>query len=84
MRVLVTPRSFAKTDRRPLELLEAAGCEVIRNPRGEILSREEMLALVREVAPTLFAHAGPSCVAGPCPEGKMSCGRMAQMRERYR
>ena len=49
MRVLVTPRSFAKTDRRPLELLEAAGCEVIRNPRGEILSREEMLALVRDV-----------------------------------
>ncbi len=45
---------------------------------------DQMLALVREVAPTLFAHAGPSCVAGPCPEGKMSCGRMAQMRERYR
>lgn len=45
---------------------------------------DQMLALVRKVAPTLFAHAGPSCVAGPCPEGKMSCGRMAQMRERYR
>ncbi|MBR5236715.1 MAG: FAD-dependent thymidylate synthase [Clostridia bacterium] len=44
----------------------------------------EMLRLVREVAPTLFALAGPSCVAGPCPEGKMSCGRAAAMRKEYK
>ncbi|MBE7035477.1 MAG: FAD-dependent thymidylate synthase [Ruminococcaceae bacterium] len=43
----------------------------------------EMLRLVREVAPTLFAFAGPSCVAGPCPEGKMSCGKAAEMRKTY-
>ncbi|HXK77716.1 MAG TPA: FAD-dependent thymidylate synthase [Oscillospiraceae bacterium] len=36
---------------------------------------DEMLRLCKEVAPTLFAKAGPPCVAGPCPEGKMSCGR---------
>ncbi|HPD88933.1 MAG TPA: FAD-dependent thymidylate synthase [Oscillospiraceae bacterium] len=35
---------------------------------------DEMLRLCKEVAPTLFAKAGPPCVAGPCPEGKMSCG----------
>ncbi len=45
---------------------------------------DEMLKLVREVAPTLFSLAGPSCVAGPCPEGKMSCGKVAEMRAKYR
>ena len=45
---------------------------------------DEMLRLVKEVAPTLFALAGPSCVAGPCPEGKMTCGKAADMRKKYR
>ena len=48
--------------------------------------RDLARALVREVypvSPALFAKAGPSCVAGPCPEGKMSCGRAAQVREEY-
>lgn len=43
----------------------------------------EMLRLVREVAPSLFSKSGPPCVAGPCPEGKMSCGKAAEMREKY-
>lgn len=43
-----------------------------------------MLAEVKAVAPHLFALAGPSCVAGPCPEGKMSCGKAAEMREKFR
>lgn len=45
---------------------------------------EEMLRLVAGVAPLLFSRAGPPCVQGECPEGKMSCGRMREMRERYR
>ena len=44
---------------------------------------QEMLRLCREVAPTLFSHAGPSCLNGPCPEGAMTCGRIKEMRERY-
>lgn len=44
---------------------------------------DEMLRLVKEVAPTLFKYAGPSCVSGPCPEGRMSCGKMAEKREKY-
>jgi thymidylate synthase (FAD) len=37
---------------------------------------ERMLALVREVAPTLFKDAGPRCKAlGYCPEAK-GCGKM--------
>ena len=36
---------------------------------------DKMLALCREVSPVLFSKAGPSCVRGPCPEGKKSCGK---------
>ncbi|MBQ9414655.1 MAG: FAD-dependent thymidylate synthase [Clostridia bacterium] len=44
---------------------------------------DEMLRLCREVSPSLFAHAGPSCLNGPCPEGSMSCGKMKEMRKKY-
>jgi len=43
----------------------------------------EMLRLVRAAAPTLFATSGPGCVGGRCPEGKKSCGKMAQVREAF-
>ena len=42
----------------------------------------QMLKLCREVSPTLFAKAGPSCVNGPCSEGKMSCGKALEVRQR--
>ncbi len=34
----------------------------------------KMLELVRPTAPFIFADAGPGCVRGACPEGKMTCG----------
>lgn len=34
----------------------------------------KMLDLVRPTAPYIFADAGPGCVRGACPEGKMTCG----------
>lgn len=43
----------------------------------------EMLRLVRGAAPLLFEKAGPPCLRGSCPEGKMSCGQAAQIRERF-
>lgn len=33
-----------------------------------------MLVLVKDVAPILFANAGPTCLCGVCKEGPMSCG----------
>lgn len=45
---------------------------------------DQMLKLVSEVAPNLFKNAGPSCIAGGCPEGKMTCGKIKQVREFYR
>lgn len=44
---------------------------------------EEMLRQLKGIAPVLFRHAGPGCIAGPCPEGSMSCGRLQEMREKY-
>ena len=41
---------------------------------------EEMLRLVYPVAPHLFRTAGPACVSGPCPEGRMCCGKIAVCR----
>lgn len=44
---------------------------------------KQMLQLVKPVAPTLFEKAGPGCLSGPCPEGKMTCGEMAAVREEF-
>jgi thymidylate synthase (FAD) len=44
---------------------------------------DEMLRLVKKIAPALFSQAGPGCVSGECPEGKMSCGEMAEVRGKY-
>lgn len=44
---------------------------------------EEMLKQVKEVAPTLFKYSGPECLNGPCPEGKMSCGKINEVRAKY-
>ena len=34
-----------------------------------------MLRLLCDSCPEIFGYIGPSCVYGPCPEGRMSCGR---------
>jgi thymidylate synthase (FAD) len=43
----------------------------------------EMLRLVLEAAPNLFKNAGPSCLRGACPEGKMSCGKRDEVRAMF-
>lgn len=44
---------------------------------------EQMLRLVSEVSPQLFKKAGPPCLSGKCPEGKMTCGKMNEVRAFY-
>ncbi len=44
---------------------------------------EQMLFLVKGVCPTIFKFAGPPCVKGRCPEGKMTCGKAAEMKKKY-
>lgn len=43
----------------------------------------EMLKLVKEVAPNLFKKSGPPCLYGKCPEGKMTCGKMVEVKEKF-
>ena len=43
----------------------------------------EMLRIVRDIAPTIFKTSGPICISGPCPEGKMSCGKIKEVREKF-
>lgn len=45
---------------------------------------EEMLRLVKGIAPTIFDKAGPACIKGPCPEGKYTCGKIKEVRNRYK
>lgn len=45
---------------------------------------DSMLARVRDVEPELFRGVGPYCYQlGRCPEGRFSCGKMEEVRERY-
>ena len=43
----------------------------------------QMLRLVRPIAPTIFAKAGPGCLRGACPEGKMTCGKIQEVRRAF-
>ena len=44
---------------------------------------DRMLELVLPLAPHIFAAAGPRCLTGPCPEGRMCCGQQAHVRQKY-
>lgn len=40
----------------------------------------QMLSLCKQAAPGVFKKAGPPCVRGGCPEGKMTCGKIKEVR----
>ena len=45
---------------------------------------DEMLELAHEAAPVIFEGIGPKCVQfGYCPEGKMTCGKIKEMKKKY-
>ena len=43
----------------------------------------QMLKIVKQVSPAIFKYAGPSCLAGECPEGTMTCGQILAVRKKY-
>jgi thymidylate synthase (FAD) len=45
---------------------------------------EKMMGIVKPLAPAIFADAGPSCLTGPCPEGEMTCGKIKEVRAKYK
>ena len=58
--------------RQLLHFFELRCCNRAQWEIREVACR--MLELVRPTAPLIFAQAGPGCVKGACPEGKMTCG----------
>jgi D-3-phosphoglycerate dehydrogenase len=49
LRILLGPSLFADADIAPLEKLRAAGCDVIKNPHGRKLTKDELMALLSGV-----------------------------------
>lgn len=49
VKILITPRSFAKFDKEPFELLKKINAEVVINPYGRILTKQEMISLVGDI-----------------------------------
>ncbi|MCI1944986.1 phosphoglycerate dehydrogenase [Clostridium luticellarii] len=48
-KILITPRSFGKHSKKPFELLEKQGYELIVNPYGRILTEQEMIEEIKGV-----------------------------------
>ncbi len=45
----------------------------------------ELLSKLRIICPALFVNYGPSCyTTGACPEGKLTCGRAAEIKEKFK
>lgn len=47
-KILITPRTFARQDSSPLDILHQAGCEAQLNSLGRVLTEAELLDLVPE------------------------------------
>ena len=58
------------------ELLHAFNLRCCTRAQWEIRELfNEILRLVKPIAPVIFENAGASCTNGPCPEGAMGCGK---------
>lgn len=44
----------------------------------------QMLKEVKGIYPILFKNAGSSCIGSHCPEGKMTCGKIVEVREKFK
>lgn len=64
------------TDMNARELMHFMKLRTCSRAQWEIRGvAEKMLGMLREAFPELFGLYGASCRFGPCPEGRMSCGR---------
>ncbi len=44
----------------------------------------EALKILRKAEPKVFKFYGPSCFVSACPEGRMTCGRAGEIKERFK
>ena len=49
MRVLVTPRSFAKHDPKPYYMLLQQGYEIVGNPHSRPFTKKELTSVIKDV-----------------------------------
>lgn len=57
-------------------------CERAQSEIRELAT--QMLIEVKKIAPIMFKDMGPNCLTKPCPEGKMSCGKINEVREKFK
>lgn len=72
---------FTMNTRSLLNFLRLRTCN-----RAQWEIREMAILMLKELKntyPVLFKNAGPGCVNGPCPEGKMTCGKIVEVREYF-
>jgi thymidylate synthase (FAD) len=66
------------------ELLHFFRVRTCNRAQWEIrIMAEKMLEHVKKAAPTIFAKSGPGCLYAACPEGKMTCGKIEEVRAKY-
>ena len=41
------------------------------------------LSLLRKAEPEIFKFYGPGCFVGTCPEGRLSCGKAKEIKEKF-
>ncbi len=62
------------------ELLHFFSLRCCNRAQWEIREMADLMySLCMEVSPVIFKTAGPPCVRGPCPEGKLTCGKPRKM-----
>ena len=65
------------------ELLHFFSLRMCNRAQGEVREAAwRMYELVYPLAPSVFENAGPGWARGACPEGKRTCGRAAEVREK--
>lgn len=77
-----TKMVFTMNTRSLYNFLDHRCCERAQWEIRELAT--EMLRQLKQVAPILFKNSGPNCVKGPCPEGKMACGQIVQVKEKFK
>ena len=68
--------------RELMHLIRLRTCERTQWELREVAT--EMLKQLKKAAPILFSDGGPACVIGPCPEGKLTCGKIVEVREKFK
>lgn len=73
---------FTMNVRSLYNFIEHRACERAQWEIQEL--SEKMLVELKKVSPILFKNKGPKCVNAGCPEGKMTCGEIVKVREKFR